>query len=107
MAKIDPNEPCPCGSGLAFGECHGPKVKNQQPPPVSQRVPLTVVPEPDPGTASVFIRDGEGTVVFQGYETEIAQCCGRCGAPLIVGMRPNQVSGIVFRCNACGAFNGA
>ena len=25
MAKIEPNEQCPCGSGRPFKECHGPK----------------------------------------------------------------------------------
>ncbi|WP_368501234.1 SEC-C metal-binding domain-containing protein [Shewanella sp. 3_MG-2023] len=29
MAKIDPNELCPCESGLLFKECHELKIKKQ------------------------------------------------------------------------------
>ncbi len=105
MAKIDPDEPCPCSSGRRFADCHGPRVVTNQPPKISETVVLPVVPEPDPGTRAVFIREGEGTVVFQGGTTEIAECCGSCGAPLIVGLEIGQVRGLVLKCNNCGSFN--
>ena len=106
MTKIDPNEPCPCGSGKTYAECHASRAISQKQPAVSQVVRLRVIPEPDPNTRAVFARTGEGTVIFRGFETGIAQCCGTCGAQLIVGLRLGQVGkGGVLRCSACGTFN--
>lgn len=105
MAKIDPNEPCPCGSGKTFGDCHGPRVITNQPVVISQRIPLKVIPEPDPGSRSVFIKNGEGSIIFSGRETEISLDCGQCGASLVVGLKQEQIRSIVLRCNQCGAFN--
>lgn len=105
MAKIDPKEPCPCESGKLFGECHGTRVVESRPTTITQRVSLRVIPEPDPQTRAVFIRSGDGTVIFQGQETQTSQDCGACGSPLIVGLRSGQVQGVVLRCNNCGAFN--
>jgi hypothetical protein len=78
MAKIDPNEPCPCESGLLFKECHGPKVRKPKVPDITQTSILTVIPEPDPNTRSVFIYDGEGTVAFTGYQVGLALAGGSC-----------------------------
>lgn len=105
MAKIKPNESCPCGSGKEFAMCHGPKVVDNQPPSISQRIALKVIPEPDPDTRSVFIRTGDGTVLFQGYNANISLDCGKCNAPLVVGLAQEQVINIVLKCNQCGIFN--
>lgn len=103
--KIEPDEPCPCGSGREFKLCHGPRVRAPSLPKITERYPLTVIPEPDPGARAVFVHTGEGTVVFSGREGGLAQCCGTCGAPLIVGCGADQLHGIVLKCNGCGAFN--
>jgi len=103
MPKIHPNEPCPCGSGKLYKECH--QAQAGRPPIVSEHVRLPVIPEPDPGTRSVFLREGEGTIFFAGHFSELSLDCGTCQAPLVVGMAPGQVAGIVLRCAACGAFN--
>jgi hypothetical protein len=105
MAKIDPNEPCPCGSGKTFGDCHGPRVITNRPIVISQRIPLKVIPEPDPGSRSVFIQNGKESIVFSGRETEISLDCGQCGASLVVGLKQDQIRNIVLKCNQCGAFN--
>jgi hypothetical protein len=105
MAKIKPNEPCPCGSGKEFAACHGPKVIYNLPVSISQRIALKIIPEPDPDTRSVFIKTGDGTIIFQGYDTSISLDCGKCSAPLVVGLAPEQVVNIVFKCNQCGSFN--
>ena len=33
--------------------------------------------------------------------------CGSCGSPLMVGVQPDQVTGIVLRCSMCRAYNDA
>lgn len=105
MAKIDPNEPCPCGSGRIFADCHGPLVIVDRLPEITERVALKVIPEPDPNTRSVLGKIGDGTIMMHGQDTGIALCCGACGEPLIVGLRIGQVQNIVLKCNGCGAHN--
>lgn len=105
MAKIDPNESCPCGSGKKFKDCHEPLVITNKPPIISQKVKLKVIPQPEHNARSVFIKQGIGTVLIQGYTSEIALCCGNCEAPIIIGVEPKQIIGVVFKCNSCGAFN--
>jgi hypothetical protein len=105
MAKIDPNEPCPCESGLLFNECHGPKVKKPKVPNITQTSILKVIPEPDPDTRTVFIYDGEGTVVFTGYQVGLALACGSCHSHLVVGMPRENIQNIVIRCKKCGSYN--
>jgi len=103
MPKILPDETCPCGSGKLYKDCHQGQVAVA--PVVSEHIRLPVIPEPDPGTRSVFERQGEGTVFFAGRFSGLSLDCGTCDAPLVVGMAPGQVVGIVLRCAACGAFN--
>jgi hypothetical protein len=105
MAKIDPEEPCPCGSGFLFKECHGPRVKKPKVPKITETIALNVIPEPDPNTRSVFIYNGEGTTVFTGYEVGVALICEKCKSNLVVGIPRNNIRNIVIRCNGCGAFN--
>jgi len=106
MAKIDPNELCPCESGLLFKECHELKIKKQVKPEIKQKVSLKVIPEPDPNTRAVFIlNNDEGTIVFQGFETQIALVCGNCSSPLVAGMNLEQIKNIVIKCNNCNRFN--
>ncbi|EHU5129695.1 SEC-C domain-containing protein [Vibrio vulnificus] len=105
MAKIQPDELCPCGSGLLFKDCHKLRIKQPQKPNITTRSTLTVIPEPDPNTRSVFIYDGEGTTVFQGYDSNLELICGNCSSPLVSGINRNQISNIVIRCKQCGKFN--
>lgn len=105
MALIDPDEPCPCGSGKTFAECHGPRVRSPVTPEITQTLQLKVIPEPAPNTRAIFIYDGEGTVIMSGVETGLSMNCGNCNAPLIRGLRRDQVSGLVLRCKGCGSFN--
>lgn len=105
MAKIDPNEPCPCESGLLFKECHGPKIKQPKAPNITQTNTLKVISEPDPNTRSVFIYDGEGTVAFRGYQVGLALVCGSCKSHLVVGISRENIQNIVIRCKKCGSYN--
>lgn len=105
MAKIKPEEPCPCGSGKLFADCHAPKVIGYQRPVISQRIALKVIPEPDPDTRAVFVRIGDETILMESNVTNISMDCGKCGSPLIVGLDPRQVGNIVIQCNHCGSFN--
>jgi SEC-C motif len=103
--KISPKEPCPCGSGQSFKDCHGPKVRKKQELRIERRLALTVIPEPDPNTRSVFQLSGTGTVFIQGIDGPDTLECGRCGAELAIGINASQVRGIVLQCNRCKSFN--
>ncbi len=105
MAKISPDEPCPCGSGRLFKECHGPHVKAPVLPPITSHIRLKVIPPPLHNSRPVFEKTGEGTLLFQGYATGVSFDCGKCSAPLMQGLHPGQVQAIVLRCNACGTHN--
>ncbi|WP_318368536.1 SEC-C metal-binding domain-containing protein [Enterobacter sp.] len=105
MAKIDPNELCPCESGLLFKECHEPRIKRPEVPKIKETITLNVIPEPDPDARGVIIYQGEGTVAFTGYEVGLALLCGECNSPLVVGVPKDNINNIVIRCNACGAYN--
>jgi len=105
MAKIDPNELCPCESGLLFKDCHQLKIKQPVKPDITKTIKLKVIPEPDPNTRAVFIYDGEGTIMFQGYVTGVALVCGNCSSPLVAGMNQEQIKNIVLKCKNCGKFN--
>jgi hypothetical protein len=105
MSVIDPNEPCPCGSGKTYAECHQPLQTKKRPSAIIERIRLKVIPEPEPKTRAILNYTGEGTIVIMAYHSEISFDCGKCGAPLIVGMLPEQVVNIVIKCNGCGSFN--
>jgi hypothetical protein len=104
MAKIDPNELCPCESGLLFKECHEPKIKRPKIPEIKEAITLEVIPEPDPDTRTVFIYQGEGTVAITGYEVGLALLCGVQISTCYWGTKAN-IHNIVIRCNGCGAYN--
>lgn len=105
MAKIDTDEPCPCGSGKLFKECHAPKVKKRVTPEITQELKLKVIAEPDPNTRTVLIYKGEGTVLMAGFDVGLALTCGQCNAHLVVGVPRENFNNIVIKCNNCGAFN--
>lgn len=105
MAKIDPNEPCPCESGLLFKDCHEPKIKKPEIPTITEKIMLKVIPEPDPDTRSVFIYKGEGTIVFTGYQVGLALLCGNCKSQLVVGIPRDVIHNVVIRCQGCDAYN--
>ena len=103
--KIAPQEACPCGSGKLFKDCHGPRVRQPRELKIERRLPLTVIPEPDPNTRSVFQLSGAGTVFIRGTDGVDTLVCGQCGADLAIGIDASQVRGIVFQCNDCKSFN--
>lgn len=107
MAKISPDESCPCGSGALFKDCHGPKVRVPTPPEIKERLPLKVIPEPDPNTRTVFEKGGADPKFFQSFHTNIALVCGSCSSVLAAGMRREDIQNIVLRCNQCQSFNEA
>lgn len=85
-------------SGLTMGK----NAQNRR----KRAIPMVVIPEPAPGTRTVMVRTGEGTLVFDapsGPATTLV--CGKCRAPLVQGMRVDQIEGMVLRCNQCGAYN--
>ena len=103
MARIQPEESCPCGTGESFGACHGKRLREASAPP-SRRISLHVIPEPDPGSRTLFKNTGLTSVFFSGNGSD-ALDCGACGAPLAVGVRRQSFASIVLKCNQCGAFN--
>lgn len=66
---------------------------------------LRVIPEPHDSIKTIFAPDGENTVVVYGPDKNHDYICGRCSAPLIVGMELRQIGDVVVKCAACGAFN--
>jgi hypothetical protein len=104
MAQISDDESCPCRSGLTFGECHGKKIKERK-PVIIRHVQLQVIPEPDPGSRAVLVNLGGGTVISQSFDGTDSLDCGKCGAPLMVGVTRSHVNGLVLQCSSCGAFN--
>lgn len=105
MAKIDPNELCPCQSKFLFKDCHGLKIRQPKIPEITQSVELKIIPEPDPDTRTLFIYEGEGTVCFSGYEIGLALICGNCKSQLVVGIPKANIENIVIRCKKCGKYN--
>src|SRR5262245_33617929 len=105
MAKILDDELCPCRSGKAFGECHGPRMLSRRPRHIAKGERLMVIPEPDPGTRAVFKKTTEGTVIFIGLDSDLALQCGTCGSALVEGLNRDQIRNLVLQCNRCSAFN--
>lgn len=74
--------------------------------PQKRSIRLIVIPEPEPGTRSVIEMQGKGTVIMNaGDAPGTTMVCGNCGAPLVKGIRINQLQQIVLRCNGCGSYN--
>ena len=48
-----------------------------------------------------------GSVVLSRHDSNISQDCGRCGAPLLVGVFLHAFDGLVVRCSGCRSLNGA
>jgi hypothetical protein len=68
--------------------------------------PMTVIPEPEPGTRSVLHLMGEGTVVMRGGGGfNLVMTCGNCGAHLVEGVPTANIRDMVLKCNQCGSFN--
>jgi hypothetical protein len=105
MVAIDPNEVCPCGSGKLFKDCHALKIKVDVVPPITKRIKLKVIPEPAHESRGVIYYRGEGTIAFKGFEVGLAMDCGKCQAPLVVGVPQNAIRHLVIRCKQCGSFN--
>src|SRR5712692_10019425 len=103
--KLVDEEPCPCGSGRLYGECHKVMLRTTTTVADLSHVPLTVIPEPDPNTRAVWEKIGPETTFVVDRDGRYSFDCGSCGAPLLVLRDCQQVSGIVLRCAACGNFN--
>ncbi len=104
--KLVDEETCPCGSGKLYGECHKVMRHTTTTGANLSHLPLTVIPEPDPNTRSVFEKTiGSGTIFFIDQQGHYSLDCGVCGAPLAVVSNRQQVSGVVLHCAACGEFN--
>lgn len=42
---------------------------------------------------------------MRGEDADVTLHCGSCGKPIVVGLYSSQVQNLVFRCNACSAYN--
>lgn len=104
MPAIDPEEPCPCGSGKRYKDCHA-RLARRTEPLITEHQALTVVREPDPGTRTVFEKAGNDPLFAVGSETGISYDCGSCGVSLLAGIDIQRVVNIVLRCAQCGSFN--
>jgi hypothetical protein len=100
--RIQPEEPCPCGSGNPYGDCHGRHLSEQ--PEITRLIPLQVIPEPDPETRSVLQAMGP-TPLFRGTESSVAYTCGSCNAPLVIGVDIGRLQNVVLGCGSCNSFN--
>jgi hypothetical protein len=47
----------------------------------------------------------DGTVLLRREESDVSHDCATCQAPLLEGCRLDRLPGLVFRCNACGAYS--
>ncbi len=70
----------------------------------TRHVRMAVIPEPAPGTRSVLVYEGPGTVAMRS-QGNVTMECGKCGSPLLVGIKTSHVVELVFKCSKCGAFN--
>jgi hypothetical protein len=67
-------------------------------------IAMAVIPEPEPGTRSVLHYTGEGTVMMRG-EGQTTLVCGKCAAPLAVGVQVTALQSLVITCKNCGSYN--
>jgi predicted RNA-binding Zn-ribbon protein involved in translation (DUF1610 family) len=74
------------------------------PPAGRPQLKMALIPKPPEGTRAVMVQSGEGTVFIRG-SGKTDWVCGECGAILLERCGPHQVQGMVFLCNACGAYN--
>jgi hypothetical protein len=74
-------------------------------PAADRRIPLPPIPEPEPGTRSVFVKSADAPKgpFFMG-EGDTDFVCGACNTVLASGIDPNEFVNLVFRCEECGAF---
>jgi hypothetical protein len=79
--------------------------KKKGPTPKKHRIKLTVIPEPEKGTRTVFAPGTPGMTFFRGPDRNIELVCGSCEHVLVAGMKTSQFQGIVFQCANCGAYN--
>jgi hypothetical protein len=105
--KINGSDPCPCGSGATYGDCHD-RLRRERQTRESEllHVALNVVPPPDPGERSIFeMTNASGSVLFAGVSGRHSLDCGNCSTPLATRVNRDQFQAIVLRCNRCGAYN--
>jgi len=85
MAKIELEEPCPCGSEKPYGECHEYLTIKYERIKVDRRFKLTIISEPYPNYRAIFDFVGADSR-FLGDATHFAYQCGSCGNDLLVGV---------------------
>jgi hypothetical protein len=67
---------------------------------------LKVIPEPAPGTRSVFVQPPEkAKFPFMRGQGAFDLLCGSCDSILAKNIVDGQVRGVVFKCPDCGSFN--
>jgi hypothetical protein len=105
--KIKASEPCPCGSGATYGDCHD-RTRSEALTAVSdlEHLSLRLIPPPDPGVRSVFEKaGGTDSILFAGVSGRLSLDCGSCSAPLATRVERDQFAAIVLRCTKCGSYN--
>ena len=74
------------------------------------KIQMEVIPEPEPGTASVLILNNpqyymkEPHAIMRG-EGDTDYVCGSCRVTLASCVRRGQLVNIVLRCVNCGSYN--
>jgi hypothetical protein len=72
--------------------------------PEHLKVPLKIIPEPEPNTRTVFLLQGLFPA-FKG-EGDIDKVCGNCGLILLEGVgRGIEIRNLVIRCPKCKSYN--
>jgi predicted RNA-binding Zn-ribbon protein involved in translation (DUF1610 family) len=62
---------------------------------------MVLVPESGPSQRPTAVRVSGDTVIMRG-DGDTSFDCARCGAPILVGVVPDEVVGFLFRCGDCG-----
>jgi len=66
---------------------------------------MEIIPEPKPGTASVLIRSGKGTLPIIKGQGDVNYVCGACHTVICEHVERGQIINIVFKCPQCQAYN--
>lgn len=69
------------------------------------KIPLELIPEPEPGSREVMHQHGADPIVLHGGEPGHDYVCSSCGVTLLQGIQEHLVQHVVIQCGACGAFN--
>jgi predicted RNA-binding Zn-ribbon protein involved in translation (DUF1610 family) len=70
-----------------------------------KKIQMEVIPEPEPGTASVLVLDKKGSYAIIRGVGDIDYVCGVCRNVICERVERGQIMNMVFRCPQCGSFN--